>query len=181
VMTCGFSPGREAREKLEQSRFWRLAPGLIPFPTLSMMLRSGPTVASAAALWITRPDEQQPLWTSCRWRARVRIVRVWLCMPDRKTGSFVPHCSHGHLGLSPRGSPEDHRSVMRRLFRCSREHRPSPPRRRIRRLLQGSVSGQQATGTGHARSNSIIRLRQAPCRIHRMIHRMIHRRPFSDS
>jgi hypothetical protein len=33
----------------------------IPFPTLSMMLRSGPSVASAAALWITRRRKKLPM------------------------------------------------------------------------------------------------------------------------
>jgi hypothetical protein len=34
---------------------------LIPFPMLSMMLRSGPPVASAAALWITRRKKKLPM------------------------------------------------------------------------------------------------------------------------
>ena len=119
---------------------------LIRFPTLSMMLRSGPTAVGAAALWITRRKRYSRMWITHLIGVDPLIRRIALPSNRLLVLNQMPRHGHGQLVLSLRGFREDHRTAMRCLFRSLREH--PPPGRRLcrRRLHKGAVSGRLTTG-----------------------------------
>jgi hypothetical protein len=80
------------------SRPWLLSP-LIRFPMLSMVLRSGPLDAGAAALWITRPERRRRLWTIRHFPLPARPCRV--LYRRRRRLARMSRLDHGLLPLSP--------------------------------------------------------------------------------
>jgi hypothetical protein len=68
---------------------------LIPFPTLSMMLRSGHPDAGAAALWITRRSNRWPMCISCRQDGQNHRAMVMFLGPAAAGRCSTPRCRHG--------------------------------------------------------------------------------------
>jgi hypothetical protein len=132
----------EFKDANAEKRTSRAGPLLIPFPTLSMMLRSGPPDAGAAALWITRRKKLAQLCTNCRMCRRPAwcAISYWRPSTSRRRR---PGRSYGPSSRCARRSCGDHRAATRRLFRSLREHRP---RGRLASRTEDSVSGRLATG-----------------------------------
>jgi len=140
-------------------------PALIPFPTLSTVLRSGPPDAGAAALWITRRRAASRVLINCRRFGGRGVGRLSCPRRPPIRPPPVPQTSgrsHGPRRTSPRGSPRDHRAATRRPFRGPREHRPNAARRPRgrppghRRGREDPVSGRLATGTRRPRRPPIV-------------------------